>query len=86
MKTYIITVSGRVQGVGYRFNCLEKAKRLGIKGTVTNSHTGEVEIVAQGSKIDEFIAWCRKGPSFSRVDSVDVSVRDEPGYKGFRIV
>ena len=86
MKTYKIVVSGRVQNVGYRMSCLEKANELGIKGTVHNSRFGQVEIVAQGKRIDEFMAWCRAGPILARVDSLDVSTTEEPAYEGFTVI
>jgi acylphosphatase len=67
MKTVSITVKGRVQGVFYRQSTKEKAVELGITGKVSNLDNGDVQIIASGSeeKIDQFIEWCRQGPSQS---------------------
>lgn len=45
-------VSGRVQGVGFRFHTKEVAKKFAVMGTVENLADGRVKIVAEGS-IDE---------------------------------
>jgi acylphosphatase len=86
MKTFKIVVSGRVQNVGYRMSCLEKANMLEIRGTVHNTRFGQVEISAQGKRVDEFMVWCRVGPILARVDSVDVSTTEEPAYEGFTVI
>jgi acylphosphatase len=61
-----------VQGVWYRASAKDKAISLGIKGKVWNERNGDVGIIAQGSQaqIDEFIAWCKKGPPLARVEEV----------------
>ena len=45
-------VSGRVQGVGYRWFVLEAAKSLGIKGTVKNNIDGTVEVMGQSTQVN----------------------------------
>ena len=68
------TVSGRVQGVGYRAACAREAQRLGVAGWVRNLPDGRVELRAQGTRgrVEALIDWCRKGPPAARVTSVDV--------------
>lgn len=69
-----LTISGQVQGVFFRQSAKEKADELGLVGWVRNTaDDGGVEAVAQGEKerIDEFIAWCRQGPSFAKVENVE---------------
>jgi acylphosphatase len=63
-KAARVLVSGRVQGVGFRYSAVREARRLGIHGTVENRADGTVEVVAEGSpeKLERFIVWLRKGP------------------------
>lgn len=72
-------ISGRVQGVFYRVSCRDEGGRLGLSGWVRNLPDGRVEAVAEGnaSKIEAFIAWCRRGPPDARVSDVEVR-REEP--------
>ena len=74
MKKLHLYISGRVQGVGFRFSTYLRAKRNGLKGYVRNLSDGRVEAVLEGKnkKIEELLKWIKKGPIFSRVDSVDV--------------
>jgi len=83
-----LRVSGRVQGVYFRASAVEQARRLGLTGWVLNCPDGSVEIVAEGSraKIDEFIAWCRQGPSGAQVRQFDISWQEPSGeFNGFHI-
>lgn len=70
-----IFVSGKVQRVFFRHNTQKKAKELGITGWVRNLSDGRVEAVLEGEKekIEQMIEWVKKGPSISRVDSVEVA-------------
>lgn len=74
IKTLQIVVSGRVQGVSYRANTQKQAKRLGIHGWVKNLPDGRVQIVARAEQgiLDQFLEWCRSGPTFAKVTKVDI--------------
>jgi acylphosphatase len=63
-------ISGRVQGVFYRRNAMQEAKRLGLTGWVRNLPDRRVEAVAEGDEklVEEFISWCRKGPPLAIVN------------------
>jgi acylphosphatase len=69
-----VTVHGRVQAVGFRASCLARAVEAGLAGWVRNTERGDVEAAFEGSPaaVDELVAWCGKGPSWARVDRVDV--------------
>ena len=73
-----LTISGRVQGVGYRDWALEIARRLGLTGWVRNRRDGAVEalIVGDESAVGQMIEACRRGPSLARVDEIDVDPVD----------
>jgi len=89
-RTVNILISGRVQGVYFRRFTLNKAKDLGIKGTVKNREDDRVEIVAQAKDdiLEAFIAWCHKGPITARVDKVEVTdmQTSENEFSSFEII
>jgi acylphosphatase len=66
-------VKGRVQGVAFRFFAVEAARRAGVTGTVRNLPDGSVEAIAEGppGNLAAFRSELAKGPTFSRVTSVD---------------
>ena len=72
MKRLHLQVLGRVQGVGYRFNCYRQACSLGLTGWVRNLPDDSVEIVAEGpsAALKVFSAWCQRGPTFADVEHV----------------
>ncbi len=67
-------VSGRVQGVGFRYFAADAARREGLSGAVRNLGDGTVEAVAQGEaeSVDRFERALRQGPSRARVEHVRV--------------
>jgi acylphosphatase len=73
-----LTVTGRVQGVGYRDWVMERAERLGLTGWVRNRLDGSVEavIVGEDAAVGRMIEACRQGPPLARVDAVDVEPLD----------
>lgn len=67
-------VSGRVQGVGFRYFVLKAAQPLAVHGWVRNLADGRVELMAEGSKadLDSLLSELEKGPSVSEVEDVEV--------------
>lgn len=65
-------ISGRVQGVGFRYSARREALRLGLTGWVRNAEDGSVEIEAEGDEdgLAAFKAWLQAGPPGARVDSL----------------
>jgi acylphosphatase len=70
-----VVVSGRVQGVGYRYFVEQAARSRDLEGWVRNRRDGSVEAVFAGpaDAVAAMIAACRRGPSSARVDTL----RDE---------
>jgi acylphosphatase len=68
------TISGRVQGVGFRFFTEDAARREGLHGWVRNLPDGRVEIAAEGDEesVDRFERHVRHGPPGARIDTVEV--------------
>jgi acylphosphatase len=90
VRAIAATVSGRVQGVGFRYACREQARRLGITGWVRNGMAdgGEVEVWAEGGaeNLERFCQWLRRGPPLARVDSVRCDKHPAAGaYRDFSI-
>jgi acylphosphatase len=69
-----IVVSGRVQGVGFRFFAQSAAVREGLHGWVRNLPDGRVEISAEGDAeaLERFEHRVRHGPPGARVEEVDI--------------
>jgi acylphosphatase len=82
-----LVVSGRVQGVYFRWSCREVAGRLGLAGWVRNRPDGSVEVVAEGdeSALAELVAWCGHGPPDAHVTDVEEHVEAARGEVGFEI-
>ncbi len=82
-------ISGRVQGVGFRWFVLREAENLGVRGWARNLPDGKVEVegVAAPQTLDRFEQALETGPMLARVDNVekvDLS-RDVPIYNSFSI-
>ena len=80
-------VTGRVQGVAYRACTQQEAERLGVTGWVRNEPDGSVVVHVEGEPdaVDALVAWCRRGPSGSRVRDVAVRHAAVAGHRGFEI-
>ncbi len=73
MTTRGFVVSGRVQGVGFRWFVHQRANALGLLGYVRNLPGGRVEVVVAGptSKLEQLERDLQQGPTFSRVSDVE---------------
>jgi acylphosphatase len=86
-QLYKIRVTGRVQGVGFRWSAAHEAWKRNITGFVKNLSDGSVYIEAEGEsdQLDTFVEWCRRGPGIGFVDKVDVKSVPPVNYAEFRI-
>lgn len=80
-------MSGRVQGVGYRYFVLREAGRLGVKGYTRNLDDGRVEVYAAGSQhaVAELAGVLGRGPRWSDVRAVAAVDAGLEGCSGFQI-
>ena len=77
-------VTGRVQGVGFRWSAVREARRLGLRGWVRNADDGSVEVEAEGAspQLEDFLAWLRRGPAGAFVSDVEVHPVAPDGARG----
>lgn len=87
MRAHVF-VQGRVQGVFFRSETYEHARRHGVNGWVRNLADGRVEAVFEGEEhnVEQVVAWCHDGPTSAYVTGVEVSVEPWTGeFSGFTI-
>ena len=75
-----ISITGRVQGVGFRESMRAVAQALEINGWVRNCDDGSVEGIAQGNEyaIEQLVAWCHNGPPGANVKFVTADLVESP--------
>lgn len=83
-----VRVTGRVQGVNYRYYCRQQANSLGVAGWVTNRDDGSVEAVFEGppAAVEAMIDWCRRGPALASVARIEATEEKPSGERVFRVV
>jgi acylphosphatase len=82
-----VTISGRVQGVGFRYALADEARERKLGGWVRNRRDGTVEAIIAGpeAEVEALVAWARRGPPAARVTSVTVEPAGED-FEQFEIV
>ena len=89
IRAYRWVISGRVQGVGFRWFVLRAAQRLGVTGWARNLWDGSVEVMGQGtlSMLHDFEMGLHKGPLMSNVENVEKSevTSEVSTFKSFAI-
>jgi acylphosphatase len=69
-----LVITGRVQGVGFRFAFADEARARRLGGWVRNRRDGSVEAIVAGSAedVEAIIGWARQGPPAARVTAVSI--------------
>lgn len=82
-----LQITGRVQGVGFRYAMQDEASRRGVSGWVRNRRDGSVEALVQGENnaVESLIAWARQGPPGARVSDLQIAPAQEPACTGFEL-
>jgi acylphosphatase len=83
-----ITVSGKVQRIGFRFTSMQEAVRLGVRGFVMNVDHDKVYLEAEGeeSTVEKFIEWCKKGPTWAQVKQISIEKSELKNFTSFEIL
>ncbi len=87
LQTRRYVISGRVQGVGFRWFVEREAAQIGVTGWVRNCENGDVEVMATGTR-EQHISLrfkLQQGPRASRVDHVGESAAPLLEAQSFRI-
>jgi acylphosphatase len=82
-------ITGRVQGVFFRLETRDQAKKRNVTGWIRNRSDGRVETVFEGDieNVEKMIEFCKIGPPSARVATTDVQWEDYSGqFKDFRIL
>ena len=88
MKKHIV-ITGKVQGIGFRYWLYKAAIQRNIDGWVKNKISGEVEalIIGNDENVNDLIKLCEKGPTFSKVTKVKIkNYQKEYSKKSFDII
>jgi acylphosphatase len=85
MSIVHLRITGRVQGVGYRYWLNREAGRHGLAGWVRNRSDGSVEALLKGddAAVETVIAACSRGPRMAAVERVERSSAEDDGSTGF---
>jgi acylphosphatase len=86
-ETLCATIRGRVQGVGYRYFVVDRARELGLVGWARNAPDGAVEVEAQGPResLERLADELAGGPRMAHVTGLTVVFAERPSYHGFEI-
>lgn len=82
-----VWIYGLVKGISFRSNIKQQADKLGVKGFVRNTDKN-VEAIFEGDKekVAEILEFCKKGPSYARVDKIETKEETyNSDFKEFKI-
>ena len=87
-KCISLLITGKVQGVGYRYSVKLKAESMAIRGYVRNQLDGSVFVTVQGENtaVENFVKWCYKGSSAALVRGVEKIPGSIEDFSEFKIL
>lgn len=88
MKKHLdVTVIGKVQGVGFRYQAKELADKMGLHGYARNHRDKNVFIEIEGEEIvlNEFLDWLNSSPGLSQVTETKMHKGNIKGYREFEV-
>lgn len=87
-KRISLLITGKVQGVGYRYSVKFKAESMAIRGYVRNQLDGSVFVTVQGENtaVENFVKWCYKGSSAALVRGVEKIPGSIEDFSEFKIL
>ena len=82
------SISGRVQGVGFRAATRRRARQLDLIGWVKNEPDGTVTVVAEGpeEKLNQLKSWLEEGPPLAKVASLETREAESENLSDFQII
>lgn len=88
MKHLRIRITGRVQGVTFRYTTKVVADQMGIKGIIRNEKDGSVYIEAEGDDtlLEVFLEWCHEGPDRAIIEKVETETAELKNYRNFEVI
>ena len=88
LETRQITISGRVQGVGFRNWVKKNCTNLSLVGNVRNTLDMKVEVITTGRKanLDKFCDKCQSGPILAKVESIKIKAINLKEFRSFKII
>ena len=80
-----LEISGKVQGVGFRYFVAHYARQQGLRGWVHNRRDGSVEalLIGEEAAVGVVADQCRRGPPQARVDRLDAAPAQDDGSTDF---
>ncbi|KAA9300894.1 MULTISPECIES: acylphosphatase [Aerococcus] len=83
MLTSKLRISGRVQGVGFRFHCSQLARQWDLGGSVKNEADGSVSLVLQADAQtrEDFLQALEEANPYARIDQVDLIAEEDLDFK-----
>jgi acylphosphatase len=82
-----VRVRGRVQGVFFRAEASDRARSLGLGGSICNLGDGSVEAVFEGAaeRVESMVEWCKRGPAGADVESAEATSEEPLGETVFEV-
>jgi acylphosphatase len=85
MVAVLLSIAGRVQGVGFRAWTVREARRRALRGWVRNRRDGRVEalLIGEVEEVEAMVEACRRGPTLARVDDLERKPVEDDGSHDF---